>query len=574
MIRCPTRVRRLLARLALIVLPLTFAAACSRDVVQPPVNCSTAPAVSLARAAGFHGVAAGPIEPLSTVASPYDDDFAAAASAFNVPVSLLRAIGWVETRWQMVRGLEEFPGRPAAYGVMALRGEDLAAGAALAGVSVDAARNDPAANVRAAAALLDAWATRAGIDRGKPGAWHPVLARYSGIDLPEGRAAYVRQVRGAAELGLRRLQGGELATVALPVSVGAVSGAQATTSGHAWPARVTNSSTDCALPPDSTGGAPDYAPAIWRPSPNFNFRPADSTGMPRMIIIHTCEGAYTGCWSWLDNPVSQVSAHYVVDETGSEISQLVREQNRAWHIAATYDCSLDHGADCWLNGVQSNDFTVGIEHAGYASQASFPASQIEASAELVCHITRDRGIPRDWQHVVGHGQLQPENRTDPGEHWPWIDYMHRVQAACGETVVDDDSAYDDPGATTVAVAGSWIASDSTPGYYAAGYRWASTDPNTDDALAFAFHLDEPASRTVDVRWTAGANRSTAARYLVTDAAGDTLASLTTDQTQAGTWHTLGTWSFPAGWNRVALLRRAPAGAVVVADAVRLRQPGS
>lgn len=540
-------------RLSIALLSVALAGACNRDVVQPKVVCDQAPVVSLDRAGGLDAQA-GAVEPLGTVASPFDDDFSAAALEFHVPVSLLRAIGWVETRWQMVQGEEEFRGRPAAYGVMALRGARLATGAARAGVSVEAARQDPASNIRAAAALLDAWATEAGIDRANAAAWQPLVARYSGIQLDAGRAAYVRQVRGAAERGLRRLSGGELATAALPAAATA--------------------STDCVPPPDTATGAPDYAPAVWRPSPNFNFRPADSTGVPRMVIIHTCEGAYSGCWSWLDNPVSQVSAHYVVDETGSEISQLVREQNRAWHIAAIYDCSLNRKADCWLNGVQSNNFTIGIEHAGYASQSSFPTSQIEASAELVCDITRDRHIPRDWQHIVGHGQLQPENRTDPGQHWPWVDYMHRIQAACGETVVDDDPAYDDSTMSAVAVTGSWIVSDSTSGYYAAGYRWTSTTPATDDAVVFSFHLDAAATRTIDARWTPGANRSTAAVYVVTGAAGDTLATVTMDQTQVGVWHSLGTWSFPAGWNHVALLRRGVSGAVVVADAVRVRTSGS
>ncbi|MEJ2217447.1 MAG: N-acetylmuramoyl-L-alanine amidase [Gemmatimonadota bacterium] len=550
--------------------PLAVTVGCNRDVVEPPVVCNEAPIASLDRVPGA-GVSAGPLEPLETVPSRFDNDFSAAASEFDVPLSLLRAIGWVETRWQMVRG-GELPGRAAAFGVMALRGGRLAEGAALAGVSDDAARFDSASNIRAAAALLGAWAARAGIQRADPAAWQPLLARYSGIELPRGRDAYVRQVLGAAERGLRRLPGGELATAALPgaVAEGTATG-QAQASGLAPPHVVADASTDCA-PPD-TGSTTDYAPAVWRPSPNFNARPADSTGIPRMIIIHTCEGAYTGCWSWLDNPVSQVSAHYVVDETGSEISQLVREKDRAWHIAAIYDCTLDHMADCWLNGVQSNDFTIGIEHAGYASQSSFPESQIEASAELVCDITRDRDIPRDWQHIVGHGQLQPENRTDPGEHWPWIDYMHRIQTACGETVVDDDTAYNDSTVAAVTVVGSWVVSDSTPDYYAAGYRWASTSPTTDDAVVFSFHLDAPATRTIDARWTPGANRSTAARYVVTGAVGDTLATPTADQTQDGVWHTLGTWSFPAGWSHVALLRRGAAGAVVVADAVRVRASG-
>ena len=54
--------------------------------------------------------------------------------------------------------------------------------------------------------------------------------------------------------------------------------------------------------------------------------------------------------------------------------------------------------------------------------------------------------------------------------------------------------------------------------------------------------------------------------------GDTLRIVPVDQrTGGGTWHTLGTWTFPAGWNQVVLLRRAASGSVVVADAVRVRQ---
>src|SRR5207249_2293515 len=132
------------------------------------------------------------------------------------------------------------------------------------------------------------------------------------------------------------------------------------------PAGAAAAPAACPPPPDS-GGAPDYASAIWRASPNFNQRPADSTGAMHIVIIHTCESNYTSCWSWLVNPASQASAHYVVNEDGSEASQLVLERDRAWHIAALYDCTLNRRHDCWLNGVQSNHFTVGVEHAGFAS---------------------------------------------------------------------------------------------------------------------------------------------------------------------------------------------------------------
>lgn len=109
-----------------------------------------------------------------------------------------------------------------------------------------------------------------------------------------------------------------------------------------------------------------------------------------MVIIPTCEGGYTGCRSRLVNPASVVSAHYVVNERGSDVSLLVREKDRAWQIAATYHCTLNQHFDCGMNGTQMKHMTVGIEHAGYASQDSVPASPLRESAQLVCDITGDR----------------------------------------------------------------------------------------------------------------------------------------------------------------------------------------
>ncbi len=504
--------------------------------------------------------------PLDLTPSPFDDAFAAAAGEFDVPPRLLKAIGWIETRWQMVEGAEEFPGRPAAFGVMALRGERLERGATLASVTRDAARHDPRANIRAAAALLDADARAIGIDRSRPEEWARIVGRFSGIELKSGRSAYERLVE-------RALTRGVLERAALRGDLSAANAAAASRCVPLpIPHRFPPGPPPPPPPPPPDSGPPDYAPALWRPSPNFNDRAADATGVPHMVIIHTCEGNYTGCWSWLVNPVSQVSAHYVVDEEGTEISQLVRERDRAWHIAARYDCTLNHRQDCWLNDVQSNHFTVGIEHAGFASQTEFPASQIEASAALVCDISRDRDIPRDWQHIVGHGQLQPANRTDPGPNWPWVPYLHSIQRHCGEVVVDDDDVLNEAGTATVDAPTDWIADDQTPGYYGNGYRWASTQTNAIDEVSFSFFVGSPEALTLDARWTSGANRTPRAEYRVIDAAGNTLATLRMDQTTGGgAWHELGRWTFPSGWNRVVLRRQDTPGFVVVADAVRARR---
>jgi N-acetyl-anhydromuramyl-L-alanine amidase AmpD len=332
--------------------------------------------------------------------SPYDAIFAAAGAEFRVPATLLRAISYVETRWQMVEGHEEFSELPAAYGLMALRGERLREGAARTGLPETLVRTDAAANVRAAAALLRSYADALAIDASDTDDWAPVVARYSGIELAAGQQAYVHDVY--AVLAGRR---------SAPA-----------------PTLAVHAADPCGPPSPLT----DQIGAVWRASPNFDERMKGEGGKVHIVIIHSCEGSYTGCWSWLANPSSRVSTHYVVREDGAEITQLVRESSRAWHIAAVYDSTLNSGHEGKLHGIQSNHFTIGVEHAGFASQTSWPVEQIDASARLVCDVAKRWQIPRDRLHIVSHAQLQPYNRTDPGSGWPWAEYLTRINRYCEE----------------------------------------------------------------------------------------------------------------------------------------------
>jgi N-acetyl-anhydromuramyl-L-alanine amidase AmpD len=483
-------------------------------------------------------------------AGPLDVHFDAAAREFGVPSALLKAVAFAETRMQMVRGGSEFEGQAPAFGVMGLRGENLSRGAALAGVSVESAQSDPRANIRAGAALLRAYAEELAVDRTRIGEWAAAVARYSGISHPQAVASYVHD---AVYSVLRR--GADVAG-----QTGVVS-------------RIPRLDVFADFPRPSiiTASSIDFSGAIWRPSPNFDDRASGEAGRPHMIIIHTCEGNYASCWSWLVNPNSHVSAHYVVNEDGSEISQLVEEPKRAWHIAATYDCSLNANHDCWRNGQQSNHFTIGIEHAGFASQTQWSASQIDASARLVCDITRDHGIARDKLHIVAHGQLQPYNRTDPGPNWPWTDYLRRIEQHCvSALIVDSNNGENDAARARIEVSSSWTASSATAGYHGTGYAFASTQAVSDPAT-FWFYLDAPATRTIDTWWTSGSNRAPSAPYLVWTADGVRLATVYVNQQRNGSgWNTLGTWSFPAGWNKVQLSRWTTPGYVVVADAIRVR----
>ncbi|MFP2907426.1 N-acetylmuramoyl-L-alanine amidase [Pyxidicoccus sp. 3LFB2] len=318
---------------------------------------------------------------------------------------------------------------------------------------------------------------------------------------------------------------------------------------------------------------PDYAAAIWRPSSNYNARPAGTD--ISMVVIHTCEGGYSGCWGWQVNPDSDVSAHYTVNESGSEVSQLVRESDRGWHVAASYACSNNGNVSCGLNGVSVNNFSVGIEHAGYASQTSFPAGQIDTSAKLTCDITRDRTVVRDSYHIVAHGRLQPYNRTDPGPNWPWTTYINKVKSYCGDAtsglIIDSNNSNNDTSKYYVEVAGtSWVSSTNVGGYYGSGYFVAPTAP-VSEPVTFWFHLPAAATKTIDGWWTSATDRSTEAPFNVFNASGTKLGTVyANQQAGGGAWNTLGTFSFTAGWNKVQVSRWTAGDAYVVADAVRVR----
>ena len=499
--------------------------------------------------------APGGTPPVVTAAGArLDPVFERAGAEFGVPSALLKAIAYAETRFEMVRGEEEFPGVAAAYGVMALRGARLERGASLAGVAVDAARTDAESNVRAAAALLRAYADESGLaNRADAGAWAVAVARFSGIAGAEEQAAYVHdEVYAALNAGVVA-HGADGAVVASIV-------AAAVRPLFAAPARP--------------AGAPDY-PArgtVWRPSPNYNARPSGDAGRVTMVVIHDCEGSYRSCVGTLVEPSRQASAHYVVNERGSEIAQLVRERDRAWHTAATYECARANAVQCARTGTSTNDFTIGIEHAGFASQRVWPAAQLDASARLACDVSTAHGIPRDRQHFVGHGQLQPYNRSDPGPNWPWGDYLGRINAACGggEVIVDSNNENNDRARGYLELSESWTVSSNVAGYYGTGYYHAPAKAVSDGAT-FWVHLSAPATKTVDAWWAAASDRTTAAPFVVYDAAGTRVGAATANQqTNGGRWNTLGRFALTAGWNRVVLSRWTDAGGVVIADAVRVR----
>jgi len=144
------------------------------------------------------------------------------------------------------------------------------------------------------------------------------------------------------------------------------------------------------------------------PSPNCDARPGGAA--IDMLVIH-----YTGMQSAdaalarLTDPASQVSAHYLIDEDGSVI-RLVSEDKRAWHA----------GVSSWRGRAGVNATSIGIELVNPGHEfgyRAFPEPQMSALESLGREILARHPIPS--RNVVGHSDVAPTRKCDPGELFDW-----------------------------------------------------------------------------------------------------------------------------------------------------------
>jgi hypothetical protein len=153
----------------------------------------------------------------------------------------------------------------------------------------------------------------------------------------------------------------------------------------------------------------------------------------------------------------------------------------------------------------------------------------------------------------------------------WIEVTYLWTNGGGTTgfIVDNNNANNDSTKARFSPVGTWTVGANT-GYHATDYVYANTQAISQPAV-FEFYLAAAGSKTIDAWWVAGSNRSTTAPFIITNASGTNLATVSVNQQINGSqWYTLGTWNFPAGWNKVQLSRWTTTGFVVVADAIRVR----
>lgn len=146
------------------------------------------------------------------------------------------------------------------------------------------------------------------------------------------------------------------------------------------------------------------------PSPNQDARPAGVR--PSLVILHYTGMASAGAAiARLRDPAAKVSAHYVIDEDGSLIS-LVPEARRAWHA----------GIAGWRSLSDINNHSIGIElvNPGHdLGYRPFPKAQIAALVALGAELRDRHALPPEA--VIGHSDVAPARKTDPGELFPWAE---------------------------------------------------------------------------------------------------------------------------------------------------------
>lgn len=173
----------------------------------------------------------------------------------------------------------------------------------------------------------------------------------------------------------------------------------------------------------------DYPPALWTAASTSNYSVGRSGVLVSAVTVHDVEGSYAGCISWFQNPAASVSAHYVARSSDGQITQMVLESNKAWHVGS------------------ENGYTIGIEHEGYVSTpAWYTTAMYNGSAALVRDICASGyginplrtyygpgctgGYTSCLQggciDIKGHQMFPMQTHSDPGQYWDWYYYYEQI----------------------------------------------------------------------------------------------------------------------------------------------------
>lgn len=358
--------------------------------------------------------------------------FAAAAHEFGVPDAVLLALSYNESLWETHNGA---PSTTGDYGPMALADvatgltakgtpstvglHTLAQGAALIGASTATVKSDPADNIRAAAALLAGYAKK--LDNGRlptsVNDWYGAVAEYSGAADQTGAKDFADDVYATIRSGASRHtdDGQNLSLPADPAVEPDTSQLAALLLAPPPPGQKPECPVNlaCTFIPAAyaeVSSSTDYG--------NYDLADRPNNGLSiKYIVIHDTEESYPATVSDFQNPSHYASANYVVRGSNGTVTQMVPDQDVAWHAGNWY----------------VNMHALGIEQEGFAVQGAtwFTERLYQTTAKLVRYLAARYHVSIDRQHIIGHDNVPgtspasvPGMHWDPGPFWNWNHFMN------------------------------------------------------------------------------------------------------------------------------------------------------
>ncbi|PZS30732.1 MAG: hypothetical protein DLM58_13120 [Pseudonocardiales bacterium] len=371
--------------------------------------------------------------PPTPAASQEQAAFAAAARESGVPVSVLLALSYAQTRWEAHAGQPSTSGgfgpmhlldaasadaRGATARPVPVNASDLQRAATLIGQSPAAVRTDPRQNIRAGATLLAAYAREVNGGRlpATVGGWYSAVAKYSGATGETVAREYADDIYATLRSGAAATtQDGQWLTMAAQPTVAPDRAGLAALRLIKTP---TISAAECPRGLDCR-----FIPAAYQlnsANPG-DYGVYDTANRPhdvriRYIVIHDTEVSYDATIALFQNPEAGASAHYVIRSADGQVTQMVHTKDVAWQAGNWY----------------VNMHSIGIEHEGFAIDGArwYTEAMYRSSARLVRYLAARFDVALDRAHIIGHDNVPgPTPGTvagmhwDPGPFWNWSHYM-------------------------------------------------------------------------------------------------------------------------------------------------------
>lgn len=135
---------------------------------------------------------------------------------------------------------------------------------------------------------------------------------------------------------------------------------------------------------------------VYKASPNVSSRRGTAIDL---FVLHETVGSYRSAVSWLSNPVSQASAHFVLNEAGTEVTQLVPLSLKAWTQG------------------NKNPRCVSLELATISAKGYHSLYQLRVAARIAAWVCWKQKLPPFWtKRGAGRGLTYHGDMPDSGSH--------------------------------------------------------------------------------------------------------------------------------------------------------------